>query len=68
MTTERISLSDIAYDIEQLYIEGYRPTSIAAQLDVPVEMVYDWLEATNLEDDVDAEDWDELEAFEPGDF
>jgi len=68
MTTERYSLSDIAYDIEQLYIEGYRPTSIAAQLDVPVEMVYDWLEATNLEDDVDAEDWDELEAFEPGDF
>ena len=68
MTTKRYSLSDIAYDIEQLYIEGYRPTSIAAQLDVPVEMVYDWLEATNLEDDVDAEDWDELEAFEPGDF
>jgi hypothetical protein len=68
MTTKRYSLSDIAYDIEQLYIEGYRPISIAAQLDVPVEMVYDWLEATNLEDDVDAEDWDELEAFEPGDF
>ena len=68
MTIKRYSLSDIAYDIEQLYIEGYRPISIAAQLDVPVEMVYDWLEATNLEDDVDAEDWDELEAFEPGDF
>jgi len=68
MTTERYSLSDIAYDIEQLYIEGYRPTSIAAQLDVPVEMVYDWLESTNLEADVDAESWDELEAFEPGDF
>jgi len=59
MTT---SLSDVAYDIEQLYIEGYRPLSIAAQLDIPVEMVYDWIEDTNLEDDVDAENWEELEA------
>jgi len=45
MTT---SLSDVAYDIEQLYIEGYRPTSIAAQLDIPLSMVYDWLETVNV--------------------
>ena len=45
MTT---SLRDVAYDIEQLYIEGYRPTSIAAQLDIPLEMVYDWLDTVNV--------------------
>ena len=41
-------LAEMAYDIEQLYIEGYRPTSIAAQLDIPLSMVYDWLEAVNV--------------------
>jgi len=41
-------LAEVAYDIEQLYIEGYRPTSIAAQLDIPLSMVYDWLEAVNV--------------------
>ena len=44
-------LSDVAYDIEQLYIEGYRPTTIAAQLDIPLSMVYDWLESVNVEAD-----------------
>lgn len=61
MTT---NLSDVAYDIEQLYIEGYRPVTIAAQLDIPLSMVYDWLESINASADVDAEDWDELEADE----
>ena len=56
-------MADVAYDIEHLYIEGYKPVSIAAQLDIPLSMVYDWLEQTNL-DDIDAEDWDELEAEE----
>ena len=61
MTT---SLSEVAYDIEQLYIEGYRPVTIAAQLDIPLSLVYDWLESINASADVDAEDWDELEADE----
>jgi len=65
MTTK---LNDVAYDIEQLYIEGYRPLSIATQLDIPVELVYDWIEDSNLDDDADAQDWDELEAFEPNDY
>jgi len=51
MTT---SLSDVAYDIEQLYIEGYRPTSIAAQLDIPLEMVYDWIESNGVTEAEDA--------------
>lgn len=46
----RTSMSDLAYDIEQLYIEGYGPKSIALQLDCPIEMVYAWLESESLED------------------
>ena len=57
-------LAEVAYDIEQLYIEGYRPVTIAAQLDIPLSLVYDWLESINASADVDAEDWDELEADE----
>lgn len=41
-------LDELAYDIEQLYIEGYGPKSIAVQLGCPVEMVYDWLEVTGV--------------------
>lgn len=44
----RVSLSDLAYDIEQLYIEGYGPKSIAMQLECPIEFVYDWIEQMNL--------------------
>ena len=64
------AVKDLSYDIEQLYIEGYRPASIAAQLGCPVEIVYDWIEESNVEDDVDAQDWDELEAdeYDRGDY
>lgn len=43
-----MSLSDLAYDIEQLYIEGYSPKSIALQLDCPVEMIYQWLDTNGV--------------------
>lgn len=46
-------MNELAYDIEQLYIEGYGPKSIAVQLGCPVETVYDWLEAEGLEDAVE---------------
>jgi hypothetical protein len=36
-------MNELAYDIEQLYIEGYGPKSIAIQLDCPIQMVYDWI-------------------------
>ena len=55
-------LAELAYDIEQLYIEGFSPRSISVQLECPLELVYDWLEQTNLDDDVDAQDWDEIDA------
>ena len=41
-------MSDLAYDIEQLYIEGYSPKSIAAQLSIPIDTVYDWLESNGV--------------------
>jgi len=41
-------IKDLAYDIEQLYIEGYSPKSIALQLDCPLELIYDWLESNNV--------------------
>ena len=44
-------VAELAYDIEQLYIEGYSPKTIAAQLGCPIEIVYDWLEAESLEAD-----------------
>ena len=38
-------VAELAYDIEQLYIEGYGPKSIAVQLGCPLEMVYAWIES-----------------------
>jgi uncharacterized protein YjcR len=46
-------MSELAYDIEQLYIEGYNPKSIASQLDCPLELVYNWIETNGC--DVEAE-------------
>ena len=37
-------VAELAYDIEQLYIEGYSPKSIAVQLECPLTMVYEWPE------------------------
>ena len=56
-------LAELAYDIEQLYIEGYSPKSISVQLGCTLEMVYDWLEANSVsEPTADASDWDEIDA------
>ena len=46
--TERVSMSDLAYDIEQMYIEGISPKRIAQILDCPIQMVYDWIDAEGL--------------------
>ena len=43
-------IKDLAYDIEQLYIEGLHPTKIAKELDCPLTVVYDWLESTGVAD------------------
>lgn len=41
-------MSELAYDIEQLYIEGHSPRMIAVLLECPVELVYNWLEEVGV--------------------
>jgi hypothetical protein len=43
-----MSMKDLAYDIEQLYIEGYSPKTIAMMLECPIEQVYGWIESTGV--------------------
>jgi hypothetical protein len=43
-------LKEVAYDIEQLYIEGEHPTSIARNLGIPLSLVYDWLQDTHVDE------------------
>lgn len=45
-------LAELSYDIEQLYIEGYSPKSIAVMLGCPLTLVYDWLEDNSIREDV----------------
>ena len=59
-------VAELAYDIEQLYIEGYSPKTIAAMLECPMSMVYDWLESNSVaEEKIDPAEWDV--AFPPHD-
>jgi DNA invertase Pin-like site-specific DNA recombinase len=44
-------MAELAYDIEQLYIEGFSPKSIAVQLECPLSIVYDWLEDNSIKDE-----------------
>ena len=41
-------MSELAYDIEQMYIEGYSPKTIAALLSCPIDLVYDWIHDNGL--------------------
>jgi hypothetical protein len=43
-------MAELAYDIEQLYIEGFSPKAIAVQLECPLSVVYDWLEDVGMSD------------------
>ena len=44
------AMSDLAYDIEQLYIEGFGARSIAVELKCPIEIVYGWIESNSVAD------------------
>jgi orotate phosphoribosyltransferase-like protein len=62
-------VKDLAYDIEQLYIDGLTEKNIAKTLDIPVEIVYTWMSENGISDEeADAAEWDELEAFDPSDY
>ena len=52
------AMSDLAYDIEQLYMDDFSPTRIAKILDIPLSMVYDWLQDNQLTP-TSFEDWPE---------
>lgn len=41
-------VAELAYDIEQLYIEGHSPRMIAMILECPVEIVFDWMESEGV--------------------
>lgn len=43
-------VSELAYDIEQLYIDGMSARMIALTLDCPIKMVLAALEEMNVED------------------
>ena len=65
------AVKDLYYDIETLFIEGYSAKAIADQLDIPLEQVEDVLDTFGVdvaELEADAEEWDELEAYDPSDF
>jgi hypothetical protein len=50
-------MKELAYDIEQLFIEGYSPRTISVMLECPIEIVYDWLESVQAAEElVDMED------------
>ena len=60
--------AELAYDIEQMYIEGYKPKSIAVQLGCPLETVYDWIEANgcDVEPEIpEIESYDMSEVYSP---
>lgn len=63
-------LSELAYDIEQLYIDGMHPTKIARELECPLSIVYDWLESVGMADQedetIEPAEWDQ--AFPPSDY
>jgi hypothetical protein len=43
-------VAELAYDIEQLYIDGMSARMIALTLECPVEMVYGWIEGNSVAD------------------
>lgn len=60
-------LDELSYDIEQLYIDGESPAAIAEQLNVPVQMVLDWLETIGCQPEPDVIGWlaNQLTAKDP---
>jgi len=46
-------MSELSYDIEQLYIEGLTARQISAELGCPIELVLGALEEINVEDNTE---------------
>jgi hypothetical protein len=56
------AIKDLAYDIEQLYIDGLSAKSIAKTLDCPIEQVLGFLEDIGVAD-APQEDFDPFETI-----
>ena len=51
-------VAELAYDIEQMYIEGYGPKAISVVLGCPVSFVYEWLDENGVkESDTEENDY-----------
>ena len=48
------AMKDLAYDIQELYIEGFNSRAIAAELGCPIEVVLGALAEMSVEDVADA--------------
>lgn len=68
-------MAELAYDIEQMWIEGYSPKTIAAMLECPITVVYEWLEDNSIrevdDEAIDPDEWDQAfpqaESYDPFD-
>jgi DNA-directed RNA polymerase specialized sigma24 family protein len=49
-------IAELAYDIEQLYIDGLSAAGIAAQLNCPIGVVKGWIEGNSVADTQQEED------------
>ena len=58
-------MNELAYDIEQMYIEGYSPKTIATQLGCRLEDVYGWLESNSVTADEDVAETPQEEIYSP---
>ena len=56
-------MAELAYDIEQLYIEGLDSRAIAKQLGCPIELVLGALEAMNVQDVADVPQYEEYSPY-----
>jgi hypothetical protein len=48
-------VAELAYDIEQLYIEGLSASAIAKELNCPIGVVKGWIEGNALNDQAEEE-------------
>jgi hypothetical protein len=53
-------MAELAYDIQELYIEGFNSRAIAEELGCPLEIVTSALKEMNVEDGV-PKSWDSVE-------
>jgi hypothetical protein len=56
-------MAALSYDIEQLFIEGLSLKAIAAQLECPLSMVYDWLAEVGMSGPEDVVDTPQDESY-----